>query len=56
MGEARAAARLTPSPSKDVKGDAWVGLLAAGFGPIRKIFRAERPEGEARKLFLSWPH
>ena len=25
MGEARAAARRTPSPFKDLKGDAWAG-------------------------------
>ena len=52
MGEA-SASELNPEPIKDLKGEAWVGLLAAGFFPFLIHFfflRAERPEGEARKL------
>ena len=49
MGERRAAAALTPSPFGDLKGDAWVGLLAARAKRSKKHLHAERPTGEA------WP-
>ena len=58
MGEARAAARRTRSPTRIQKGDPRAGLLGAGFFPNPKtlFLRAERPEGEARRRIISQPH
>jgi hypothetical protein len=46
----RYASVAKPEEPRDIKRRARAGLLAAGFSPpLNSSFRAERPEGEARK-------